>query len=131
MESLGVLMLIPMNSYLEQELWLLQIKFRARKSQRERERAMAASRVSSCIAMATTAATSLSRLSNRAYADGPLKSKSDKKAQAEDSSKSFGFDPESLERGAKALFGINNSPYSKQVFLRREASFFSVWFLRK
>ncbi|XP_073280674.1 uncharacterized protein [Primulina huaijiensis] len=27
-----------------------------------------------------------------------------------------GFDPESLERGAKALREINNSPYSKQVF---------------
>ena len=97
---------------------------------------MAASRVSSCIAMAAAAA-SLSTLSNRAYADGPFnfypfssssssspspegdqtsKSKSDKKAQAEDSSRSSGFDPESLERGAKALREINNSPYSKQVF---------------
>lgn len=95
---------------------------------------MAASRVSSCAAMAAAAA-SLSTLSNRAYADGPFnfypfssssspspegdqtsKSKSDKKAQAEDSSRSSGFDPESLERGAKALREINNSPYSKQVF---------------
>ncbi|KAM3709550.1 hypothetical protein ACJW31_02G180400 [Castanea mollissima] len=98
---------------------------------------MAASRVSSCIAMAAAAAASVSTLSNHAYADGPFnfypfssssssspspegdqtsKSKSDKKAQAEDSSRSAGFDPESLERGAKALREINSSPYSKQVF---------------
>lgn len=33
-----------------------------------------------------------------------------------DSSSSSGFDPESLERGAKALREINSSPYSKKVF---------------
>lgn len=113
---------------------------------------MAASRVSSCIAMAAAAAAasaSVSTLSNRAYADGPFnfypfssssspspspegdqtsKSKSDKKAQAEDSSRSSGFDPESLERGAKALREINSSPYSKQVFF---LSLCCVWLPRK
>lgn len=34
-----------------------------------------------------------------------------------------GFDPESLERGAKALREINNSPYSKQVVLYMERCF--------
>uniref|UniRef100_A0A5K1FJ80 ATPase family AAA domain-containing protein n=1 Tax=Nymphaea colorata TaxID=210225 RepID=A0A5K1FJ80_9MAGN len=29
---------------------------------------------------------------------------------------SYGFDPESLERRAKALRDINSSPYAKQVF---------------
>jgi ATPase family AAA domain-containing protein 3A/B len=94
---------------------------------------MVASRVSSCVAMAAAAA-SLSTLSNRAYADGPFRfypfsssssssegdqtsnAKSKAKPEAEDS-KASGFDPESLERGAKALREINNSPNAKQVFL--------------
>ncbi|GJS87468.1 ATPase family AAA domain-containing protein 3C [Tanacetum coccineum] len=38
----------------------------------------------------------------------------DGKPQVEDSK--GGFDPEALERGAKALREINSSPYSKQVF---------------
>lgn len=93
---------------------------------------MVASRVSSCVAMAAAAA-SLSTLSNRAYADGPFRfypfsssssssegdqtsnAKSKAKPEAEDS-KASGFDPESLERGAKALREINNSPNAKQVF---------------
>ncbi|GMY11514.1 ATPase family AAA domain-containing protein 3C-like [Fagus crenata] len=93
---------------------------------------MVASRVSSCVAMAAAAA-SLSTLSNRAYADGPFRfypfsssssssegdqtsdAKSKAKPEAEDS-KGSGFDPESLERGAKALREINNSPNAKQVF---------------
>ncbi|KAG7994063.1 hypothetical protein I3843_01G037200 [Carya illinoinensis] len=94
---------------------------------------MAASRLSSCVAMAAAVA-SLSTLSDRAYADGPFRffpfysssssspqgeqnsnSKSEAKADAEES-KGSGFDPESLERGAKALREINSSPHAKQVF---------------
>lgn len=79
------------------------------------------------------AVASLSTLSDRAYADGPFRffpfysssssspqgeqnsnSKSEAKADAEES-KGSGFDPESLERGAKALREINSSPHAKQV----------------
>ncbi|XP_041027062.1 ATPase family AAA domain-containing protein 3-like [Juglans microcarpa x Juglans regia] len=94
---------------------------------------MAASRLSSCVAMAAAVA-SLSTLSDRAYADSPFRffpfysssssspqgdqnsnSRSEAKADAEES-KGSGFDPESLERGAKALREINSSPHAKQVF---------------
>lgn len=89
---------------------------------------MAASRLSSCVALAAAAA-SLSTVSNRAYADGPFRfypfsSSSSSSAQGEqtsnpksegEESKGSGFDPESLERGAKALREINSSPHSKQV----------------
>lgn len=76
------------------------------------------------------AVASLSTLSDRAYADSPFRffpfsssssqgdhnsnSKSEAKAEAEES-KGSGFDPESLERGAKALREINSSPHAKQV----------------
>ncbi|KAF5464024.1 hypothetical protein F2P56_014139 [Juglans regia] len=94
---------------------------------------MAASRLSSCVAMAAAVA-SLSTLPDRAYADSPFRffpfysssssspqgdqnsnSRSEAKADAEES-KGSGFDPESLERGAKALREINSSPHAKQVF---------------
>ncbi|XP_071913515.1 uncharacterized protein [Coffea arabica] len=101
---------------------------------------MAGSRLSSLAAMAVAAAAagaSYSSVSNIAYADNPLRfppfstsrsapsppqipesSSSDpaskSTADAEDSR--GGFDPESLERGAKVLREINSSPYAKQVF---------------
>lgn len=101
---------------------------------------MAASRLSSCIALTATAAAA-STLSNRAYADSPFRfpsfrspspppstSQSDPSSQSTSSSdgknqtkpepeepRGSGFDPESLERGAKALREINNSPHAKQV----------------
>ncbi|KAK8710402.1 hypothetical protein V6N13_145726 [Hibiscus sabdariffa] len=88
---------------------------------------MAASRLSSCVALAAAAATA-STLKNRAYADSPFWfpfSSSSSGSQAEQSSnekdeteepKGAGFDPEALERGAKALREINNSPNAKKVF---------------
>ncbi|XAR73860.1 hypothetical protein NMG60_11007968 [Bertholletia excelsa] len=94
---------------------------------------MAASRLSSLAAAAAVAA-SLPALSNRAYADPPFRfnpfssSHSPSQAAEPDSTKSDtksspasdeprgGFDPESLERGAKALREINSSPHAKQVF---------------
>ncbi|KAH7851163.1 hypothetical protein Vadar_007959 [Vaccinium darrowii] len=97
---------------------------------------MAASRLSTLAAVAATAAASLPAFSNRAYADGgsfrfspfssspspspqpqPESSNSDAKSAppAADEQKG-GFDPESLERGAKALREINSSPHAKQVF---------------
>ncbi|KAK9108871.1 hypothetical protein Sjap_016931 [Stephania japonica] len=100
---------------------------------------MAASIISSRAAMAAAAAAaaaSFSAFSNRAHADGSFRfspfsspsssppqnspktdSKSDAKASGEDSKGGLsGFDPESLERGVKALKEINSSPYAKQVF---------------
>ncbi|KAK6237454.1 hypothetical protein QUC31_002923 [Theobroma cacao] len=94
---------------------------------------MAASRLSSCVALAAAAAASASTLQNRAYADSPFRfppfssssSSTPSVSQAEQSSnakpepdepKGAGFDPEALERGAKALREINNSPHAKQVF---------------
>uniref|UniRef100_A0A1J3GBH8 ATPase family AAA domain-containing protein 3 n=1 Tax=Noccaea caerulescens TaxID=107243 RepID=A0A1J3GBH8_NOCCA len=95
---------------------------------------MAASRLCSAAAIAA-AFTSMSMTPNRAYADSrswfpfyssspPSDSPTDQsssdsisKAKPEpDEPKGSGFDPESLERGAKALREINNSPHSKQVF---------------
>uniref|UniRef100_A0A2P2IQ18 Uncharacterized protein MANES_02G094700 n=2 Tax=Rhizophora mucronata TaxID=61149 RepID=A0A2P2IQ18_RHIMU len=104
---------------------------------------MAASRLSSCAAVAVAAAVaSVSTLRNPAYADGPFRfnpffssspsstpdssshpQQSDPKSNAsseskqeEDEPKGAGFDPEALERGAKALREINGSPNAKQVF---------------
>ncbi|KAK4416582.1 ATPase family AAA domain-containing protein 3 [Sesamum alatum] len=95
---------------------------------------MAAARISSLAAAAAIAA-SYSATSNRAYADSPFRfspfssapsssappepppadaSGSDARPAVEVSK--GGFDPESLERGAKALREINNSPHAKQVF---------------
>ncbi|KAJ9703472.1 hypothetical protein PVL29_005008 [Vitis rotundifolia] len=93
---------------------------------------MAASRLSSCVAMAAAVAF-LSKVSSSAYADGPFRfspfssspsqtsqssvEKSEDKSEADEPRvSSSGFDPESLERGAKALREINSSPNAKQVF---------------
>ncbi|XP_059640397.1 uncharacterized protein LOC132282669 [Cornus florida] len=91
---------------------------------------MAASKLASLAAMAVTAA-SLSTLPNRAYADSSFRfnpfssspqvpqsesSSSDGKSEPAAEEPKGGFDPESLERGAKALREINSSPYAKQVF---------------
>ncbi|XP_042501456.1 ATPase family AAA domain-containing protein 3C-like [Macadamia integrifolia] len=94
---------------------------------------MAALRISSCAAMAAAVA-SLS-YADRVYADGPFRfspfssapstaqdaqttpSKVESKPEAEEPrGGGSGFDPESLERGAKALREINSSQYAKQVF---------------
>ncbi|KAK6796658.1 hypothetical protein RDI58_004359 [Solanum bulbocastanum] len=100
---------------------------------------MAASKLSSMAAMAAAAsiAATSSTIPNRAYADSPFRfnpfsspspsvpssssetpqtdsAESDAKDSSEDSR--GGFNPESLERGAKALREINSSPYHKQVF---------------
>lgn len=86
---------------------------------------------------ATAAATVFSTSSNQSFADGswynPFSysrspsendSKSDDKSSPtpantssdeESSGRSSGFDPEALERAAKALREINNSPLSKDV----------------
>ncbi|KAJ9147074.1 hypothetical protein P3X46_029277 [Hevea brasiliensis] len=101
---------------------------------------MSASKLSSCVAVAAAAAVaSLSSLQDRAYADGSFRfnpfssssssssssSNSSSKQQADHSSnekaeaeepRGAGFDPEALERGAKALREINSSAYAKQVF---------------
>ncbi|KAL0332561.1 UNVERIFIED_CONTAM: hypothetical protein Scaly_2157600 [Sesamum calycinum] len=95
---------------------------------------MAASRLSS-MAVAAAIAASYSATANRAYADAPFRfspfssapsssappepppadtSGSDSRPAVEVSK--GGFDPESLERGAKALREINKSPHAKQVF---------------
>ncbi|CAN8229135.1 unnamed protein product [Cochlearia groenlandica] len=96
---------------------------------------MAASKLcSASAAIAASAFTSMSMSHNRAYADSrfrfPFYSSSSSSSSPSDSPasqsseskpevdepKGSGFDPESLERGAKALREINNSPHSKQVF---------------
>lgn len=92
---------------------------------------MAASRFASLAAMAAAAAASTTTYS---YADAPSyrfnpfaqsptpsqspqsgsePSNTEPKPEVEDSK--GGFDPEALERGAKALREINSNPYSKQV----------------
>ncbi|KAF7828868.1 ATPase family AAA domain-containing protein 3 [Senna tora] len=95
---------------------------------------MAAAKLSPCVAMAAAVAT-MSTLSNKAYADssfrfpffssssssssapqGDQTSDTKSESQAPDEPKRSGFDPESLERGAKALREINSSPNAKQVF---------------
>lgn len=93
--------------------------------------------LSKCAAStAVAAAAAFSTLSNTAYADGSFRFSPFSRPQApappqddaavdggdskpsgeESGGRSSGFDPESLERGAKALREINKSPYSKQVF---------------
>ncbi|CAI0392280.1 unnamed protein product [Linum tenue] len=106
---------------------------------------MSASRLSSsaAVAAAVAAAASVSTFHNKAYADGswfnPFKSSSSSptpKQQPEqppdvnsevkqpepDDPKGAGFDPDALERGAKALREINSSLLAKQVFdlMRRQ-----------
>ncbi|EFH45289.1 AAA-type ATPase family protein [Arabidopsis lyrata subsp. lyrata] len=95
---------------------------------------MAASRLCSAAAIAA-AFTSMSMSQNRAYADSRFRfpfyssspppsdspanqssSNSSKSKPEADEPKGSGFDPESLERAAKALRDINSSPHSKQVF---------------
>ncbi|KAL1354830.1 hypothetical protein HN51_006882 [Arachis hypogaea] len=95
---------------------------------------MAAARLTTCAAVAAAVA-SMSSLSDRAaHADSsfrfpffssspsnspsPSDPASDSKTEQPppDEPNKSGFDPESLERGAKALREINSSPYSKQVF---------------
>lgn len=95
---------------------------------------MAASKLTSCVAVTSAAVVSMSAFSDRAYADSyfrlpffsskpsnepsPPNQTSDSKSEPpppDEPNKSGGFDPESLERGAKALREINSSPYSKQV----------------
>ncbi|XP_076960685.1 uncharacterized protein LOC143637122 [Bidens hawaiensis] len=89
---------------------------------------MAASKLASLAAAAAAAAST----TTHAYADGPSyrfnpfspspsppqpaqpESNAEPKPEVEDSK--GGFDPEALERGAKALRDINSSPLSKQVF---------------
>lgn len=93
---------------------------------------MAASKLSSYVAMAIAAAT-LPSLSARAYADSggfhfsPFSSSSSSSSDPKDPSPSgksepepeeprgSGMDPEALERAAKALREINSSKSSKQV----------------
>ena len=94
---------------------------------------MAASRLCSAAAIAA-AFTSASMSPNRAYADSrfrfpffssssstPSESQTDQPSPETkpetDERKGSGFDPESLERGAKALREINKSPHSKQVMM--------------
>ncbi|KAJ8550093.1 hypothetical protein K7X08_033800 [Anisodus acutangulus] len=61
------------------------------------------------------AAATSSTLPNRAYADAPFRLNEIPQTESSEDSKG-GFNPESLERGAKALREINSSPYHKQVF---------------
>lgn len=91
---------------------------------------MAASRLSSCLAVAAAVA-SLSTAPNRASADAPSRfpffssygqtstSNDDQtdanKSQEVEEPRGSGFDPEALERGAKALREINSSRYAKEV----------------
>lgn len=100
---------------------------------------MSASRLSS-LAMAAAVAASYTAANNHAYADSPFRfspfssstppaSSSEPEAPPRDSSgqgedptaapavevSKRGFDPEALERGAKALREINNSAHAKQV----------------
>lgn len=101
---------------------------------------MAASKFSSCMAMAAAVA-SLSSTSVGTHADSSFRfpyfssspssssshsnpsssdqtgnAKSGSEASAAEEPRGSGFDPESLERGAKALREINSSPHAKQVY---------------
>ncbi|KAJ4714396.1 ATPase family AAA domain-containing protein 3 [Melia azedarach] len=96
---------------------------------------MAASRLPSCLAVAAAVA-SLATASNRAYADAsprfsffsspaqPSSSGNNQADQTENAKisgeaeepKGSGFDPEALERAAKALREINSSRHAKEVF---------------
>ncbi|KAF9678302.1 hypothetical protein SADUNF_Sadunf07G0020800 [Salix dunnii] len=97
---------------------------------------MSASRLS-VAAVAAAAAAAASTCQNRAHAESSFRfnpfssspskqkpqqeadqtanQKSDAKSEPEEP-KGAGFDPEALERGAKALREINSSPHAKQVF---------------
>ncbi|XP_020598346.1 ATPase family AAA domain-containing protein 3-like, partial [Phalaenopsis equestris] len=85
------------------------------------------------IAAAAAAASSFASFASLAYADGPFRfpylsspsapaTNANASSSTSSSSSSGGFDPESLERGAKALREINSSPYAHQVFelMRRQ-----------
>lgn len=96
---------------------------------------MPASKLSSCLAVAAAVA-SLSTASNRAFADAPSRfsffssspqptsSDNDGAEQAADAKKSrepeeprgSGFDPEALERAAKALREFNSSRHAREAF---------------
>ncbi|KAK9228106.1 hypothetical protein WN944_021054 [Citrus x changshan-huyou] len=96
---------------------------------------MPASKLSSCLAVAAAVA-SLSTASNRAFADAPSRfsffssspqptsSGNDEAEQTADAQKSrepeeprgSGFDPEALERAAKALREFNSSRHAREAF---------------
>lgn len=96
---------------------------------------MPASKLSSCLAVAAAVA-SLSTASNRAFADAPSRfsffssspqptsSGNDEAEQTADAQKSrepeeprgSGFDPEALERAAKALRDFNSSRHAREAF---------------
>ena len=76
---------------------------------------------SAAAAAAGVAAATLAALADRAYADSPFRFPYSSPPPATEnpsggSSSSGGFDPELLERGAKALREINSSRSAKQVF---------------
>ncbi|XP_042005173.1 ATPase family AAA domain-containing protein 3C-like [Salvia splendens] len=97
---------------------------------------MAGSRLSSLATAVAMAASCTAAANNLSFADSPFRfypfssSSSEPEAPAKDSSvqgedpqpapavevSKGSFDPEALERGAKALREINNSPHAKQVF---------------
>ncbi|KAL6007190.1 hypothetical protein ACLOJK_032686 [Asimina triloba] len=82
-------------------------------------KSMATSRILFCGGFG--AALAAASLADHVYADNRfrLNPKAEEEETSRDtlsSSSSGGFDPESLERGAKALREINSSPYAKQVF---------------
>jgi ATPase family AAA domain-containing protein 3A/B len=95
------------------------------------------------MAMATAVA-SLSTLSGRRFFDRPfhfypfssltpqVDKNSDAKSEAKpkgEESRGLGFNPKSLERGAKALCEINSSPFTKQVsFWILLLNFFAILF---
>jgi ATPase family AAA domain-containing protein 3A/B len=95
---------------------------------------MSAAKLTSCAAVAAAAAASMSTRSDRAYSESYFRfpffssspsnsssstdQSSDNKSESpppEETNKS-GFDPESLERAANAIRGINKSPHAKKVF---------------
>lgn len=97
---------------------------------------MASARFSQCVAVAAAVA-AMSKFSNEAYADSSFRfpflspsssssssdsqenqnSEAKSESQPPDEPKKSGFDPESLERGAKALRKINSSAYARQVLV--------------
>lgn len=112
---------------------------------------MAAARLTSCVAVTSAAVVSMSTFSDRAYADSsfrfpffsssppnapsPPNQSSDTNSEppAPEEPNKSGFDPESLERGARALREINSSSYSKQVILFVVLEFnlhYLFWFQR-
>ena len=96
---------------------------------------MSSARFSQCVATAAAVA-AMSNFSNKAYADSSFRfpflssssssssdsqenqnSEAKSESQPPDEPKKSGFDPESLERGAKALRKINSSAYARQVLV--------------